>query len=43
VDNQAGLHGKVHQSIVSAVYCFPASIKPMTKHTTSTSEWKLYR
>jgi len=34
MDNQAGLHGKVHQSVVSVVCYFPASIKPMTKQTT---------
>jgi len=31
--NQAGMHGKVHQSVASAVFYFPPSIKPMTKHT----------
>jgi hypothetical protein len=32
--NQARVHGKVHQSVVSAVYYFSATIKPMTKQTT---------
>jgi hypothetical protein len=38
MDNQAGLYGKVHQSVVSVVYYFPASIKPVAKQTASASE-----